>query len=222
MIRLFNLLALVALIATATWAYSVKYETILLAEKLRKREAELQRERDAVAILQAEWHLLNRPTRMQALKRPDLGLQSVSAKQIVRPGDIPERPPEAPDGLDNLLTGSLPPVTPDPARKAAKAPGTTPAVTPRPAGTGATPLPATPVRPRATAAVNPAARTATTGTTAPKANARPQPAQAAPVRLVPPARVGTPATTATPAPATAAAPPPREGGLTGFLKRLVP
>lgn len=222
MIRLFNLLALVALIATATWAYSVKYETILLAEKLRKREAELQRERDAVAILQAEWHLLNRPTRMQALKRPDLGLQSVSAKQIVRPGDIPERPPEAPDGLDNLLTGSLPPVTPDPARKAAKAPGTTPAATPRPAGTGATPLPATPVRPRATAAVNPAARTATTGTTAPKANARPQPAQAAPVRLVPPARVGTPATTATPAPATAAAPPPREGGLTGFLKRLVP
>ncbi|MCZ8183010.1 MAG: hypothetical protein O9322_08575 [Beijerinckiaceae bacterium] len=210
MIRLLNLLALVAVIASATWAYSVKYETILVAEKLRKREAELQRERDATAILQAEWHLLNRPARMQALKKPESGLQSVSARQIVRPGDIPERPAEAPDALDSLLTGSIPPVTPDPQRRTARTGANTPAATPRPAANGATPLPATPVRPRATVTTVPA----------PKAATRPV-AQAAPVRIVPPARVGpTPATRDVP-PAPVA-PAPREGGLTGFLKRLVP
>lgn len=211
MIRLLNLLALVALIASATWAYSVKYETILVAEKLRKREAELQKERDATAILQAEWHLLNRPARMQAFKRPDLGLQSVSAKQIVKPGDIPERPPEAPDALDNLLTGSIPATPADATRKAGKT-GTmtktatmTPA-TPRPAA-GTTPMSATPVRPK----------TSVTPATTPKISPRPV-AQAAPVKLTPPQKVG-------PAPTTPAAPAPqpaRDGGLTGFLKRLVP
>ncbi|MFY8115481.1 MAG: cell division protein FtsL [Rhabdaerophilum sp.] len=210
MIRLFNLLALVAVIASATWAYSVKYETILVAEKLRKREAELQRERDATAMLQAEWHLLNRPARMQALKKPESALQSVSARQIVRPGDIPERPPEAPDALDSLLTGSIPSATPDPQRKTARAGGNTPGATPRPAANGATPLPATPVRSRATITTVPA----------PKAATRPV-AQAAPVRIIPPARVG-PTPAARDGPPAPVAPAPREGGLTGFLKRLVP
>lgn len=206
MTRLLNLLALVALIASATWAYSVKYETILLAEKLRKREAELQRERDAVAILEAEWHLLNRPSRMQALKRPDLSLQTISARQIVKPGDIPERPAEAPDALDSLLTGSIPAATPDPAKKAARPPGLPAAATPRPALTGANPQASTAIRARATVTTVP-----------PKATPRPV-ASAAPVRLTPPQRVG-----ATPAAPPAAPPPaPREGGLTGFLRRLVP
>lgn len=210
MIRLLNLLALVAVIASATWAYSVKYETILVAEKLRKREAELQRERNATAILQAEWHLLNRPARMQALKTPESGLQSITARQIVRPGDIPERPAEAPDALDSLLTGSILPVTPDPQRRTARPGAIAPPVTPRPAAQGATPLPATPTRPRATVTTVPA----------PRAPARPV-AQAAPVRIVPPARVG-PAPATRDVPPAPVAPTPRDDGLTGFLKRLVP
>jgi hypothetical protein len=208
MIRLFNLLALVAVIASATWAYSVKYETILVAEKLRKREAELQRERDVTAILQAEWHLLNRPSRMQALKKPEAGLQNISAKQIVRPADIPERPPEAPDALDGLLTGSISLATPDPQRKAARADATPPA-TPRQSASRIATQGAMGVRSKATVTTVPVAKAAT----------RPV-AQAAPVRLVPPARVGpTPAAREVPA---APSTPPAEGGLTGFLKRLVP
>ncbi len=49
MMRTFNILAIATLIGSATAAYSVKYETILVAEKLKKRQTELRREKDAIA-----------------------------------------------------------------------------------------------------------------------------------------------------------------------------
>ena len=92
-------------------AYSVKYETILVAEKLKKREGELAREKDAITILKAEWQLLNRPARLQALAAPEPGVQQLLARQIVRVGDIPQAKPEGDKlgtALDGLLTGSIP------------------------------------------------------------------------------------------------------------------
>ncbi|CAN1543105.1 hypothetical protein MCEMSEM23_01847 [Rhabdaerophilaceae bacterium] len=111
MIRTLNVLAIATLIGSATAAYSVKYETILVAEKLRKREAELQREKDAITVLQAEWQILNRPARLQMLSVPGPGMQPLSVRQIIRPQDIPQRivPKDgAGDPLDSLLTGALP------------------------------------------------------------------------------------------------------------------
>ncbi len=108
MIRLINLLAITVLIGTAFWNYSVKYDTILLAEKVHKRETELKREKDSVQILAAEWELLNRPTRLQALVRPEGSMVQISARQIVRPTDIPHTPQGHADPLDALLTGALP------------------------------------------------------------------------------------------------------------------
>lgn len=198
MIRFLNILALIAVIGSATWAYSVKYETILIAEKLRKREAELQRERDAVAVLQAEWQLLNRAARLQAIAKPEAGMQQVSARQIVKASEIPQVAPQAIDPLDSLLTGSLP--TPDLARKSAKASGTTPAP-PRPATARSTQTPAK-------TSPNPGSPKLAT-----KNPARP----GDPVRITPPARVGPPAANLQ----AAAPPPPASGGLTGFLKRLI-
>ena len=106
MMRTFNILAIATLIGSATAAYSVKYETILVAEKLRKRQAELMREKDAIAVLQAEWQILNRPTRLQALAPPEAGMQQLSARQIVRASDVPQRGAEV-DPLESMLTGSV-------------------------------------------------------------------------------------------------------------------
>jgi hypothetical protein len=112
MIRFLNFLALSAVIASATWAYSVKYETILVAEKLKKRETELRRERDAIQVLSAEWELLNRPARLSVLAKPEAGMQQLSARQVVNARDIPAAQPAKGDSLDSLLTGSLPPAAP--------------------------------------------------------------------------------------------------------------
>lgn len=199
MIRFLNILALIAVIGSATWAYSVKYETILVAEKLRKREVELGRERDAVMILQAEWQVLNRPVRLQALAAPEGGMQSISARQVALPADIPLSMPNSGDKLDALLTGSIP--TPDSARKSATRSGTTPS-------TSSTTTKAS-TRPPGAARTT-ARTTARTQTT---------PGSQVPLRLVPPAKIG-------PQPKTEAAAPVAENAaasnpLAGFLKKLL-
>lgn len=214
MIRLLNVLALIAVISSATWAYSVKYETILVAEKLRKREIELNREKDAVAILQAEWHLLNRPERMQSLAKPEAGMQMVSARQIVRPADIPMATPDHSDKIDALLTGSIP--TPDSAKKTpAKSAGTTPGSVPKSGQTvkSATSSQTTGAAKTPAKAANATAKAGSSTRTAGKTNE--------PIRLTPPAKVGAQPKAA---PAVAAAPPPEarpSGGLSGFLKKLI-
>jgi hypothetical protein len=106
MIRFLNVLAVIALIASASAAYSVKYETILVAEKLRKREAEIGKERDSIAVLQAEWQLLNRPSRLQLYARPEFGLQAITARQMGQAKDVPIVRIED-DKIDALLTGTL-------------------------------------------------------------------------------------------------------------------
>lgn len=177
MMRSLNILAIATLIGSATAAYSVKYETILVAEKLKKRESELQREKDAIAVLKAEWQMLNRPSRLAALAPLEAGMQSLSARQIVRASDIPVRGPEKDPlaaALENTLTGSI--ATPQ--RNTPRVGGPTPAAPPRNAA-GTTPAP------RA-AAATPAARSAAP---APKQTA-PRAAQGAPLALRPPAPLG--------------------------------
>ena len=111
MLRLLNILAVLGLIGTAAWAYSIKYETIYYAEQVKKLEKRLDRERDAVAVLRAEWQHVNKPMRLQVLADRHLQLQALQATQITLPGDLPARPKEQDvlgDKLDQLLTGSVP------------------------------------------------------------------------------------------------------------------
>lgn len=210
MIRTLNVLALAALIGSATAAYSVKYETILIAEKLRKREAELARERDAISVLKAEWQLLNRPARLAALAQPEAGMRPLSVRQMVRAEDIPQARPGADmiaSALDGLLTGSLP----------APAKASKPAASPKPAAAGLSPRPAPKPAAAKTASATPrpdaTARTTTPGTR-PATGARPAAANN-PMMLRPPAAVGSraPAQTAGANPAPARDPISRLLGL---------
>jgi hypothetical protein len=111
MLRLLNILAVLGLIGTAAWAYSIKYETIYYAEQVKKLEKRLDRERDAVAVLRAEWQHVNKPVRLQVLADRHLQLQALQATQMALPGDLPARAKEQDvlgDKLDQLLTGSVP------------------------------------------------------------------------------------------------------------------
>ena len=94
MIKLLHVIAIGALVSSALYAYSIKYETTLQAEQLQKLKAKAQRERDAIAVLKAEWQFLNRPDRLQALADRHLDLQPLVINQIVRLSDIPHRGPK--------------------------------------------------------------------------------------------------------------------------------
>ena len=119
MLRFLNIAVLTLLVGTAAWAYQTKYETIFYAEQVKKLEATVEKEKDQIAILKAEWQLLNRPTRLDVLAQRYLDLKPVKSTQIARAQDIPERKA----GVDHIgakldslgITGSI--STPDSARQ---------------------------------------------------------------------------------------------------------
>jgi hypothetical protein len=92
MIRFIHLVAICGLIASAGYAYSIKYETLYQAEQVAKLKTKLQKERDAVAVLKAEWYLLNRPDRLQVAAERHLDLQPLNVQQLARLSDLPNRP----------------------------------------------------------------------------------------------------------------------------------
>ena len=93
MIRLLHIIAITALIASAGYAYSIKYETLYYAEQVAKLKGKVQRERDVIAVLKAEWQYLNRPDRLQAAVQRHLDVQPMSIHQLARLSDLPNRPP---------------------------------------------------------------------------------------------------------------------------------
>ncbi|HZH50634.1 MAG TPA: hypothetical protein VEZ16_02010 [Microvirga sp.] len=92
MIRLLHIIAITALIASAAYAYTVKYETLYYVEQVAKLKAQVQRERDIIAVLRAEWQYLDRPDRLQEAVDQHLDLQPLKIQQLARLSDLPNRP----------------------------------------------------------------------------------------------------------------------------------
>jgi hypothetical protein len=113
MLKFFNILAIAGLIGSASWAYTVKYDTIFYVEQIKKIESQINKERDAVAILKADWQHLTKPARLQVLADKHLTLQPLAAIQIINASELPERkasPDAIAQKMENLgiVTGSTP------------------------------------------------------------------------------------------------------------------
>lgn len=93
-LRTLNVFAVAALLGSAVYAYTVKYETIFFSEQISKLKNGNNREREAIAVLRAEWAHLVRPTRIQALADQHLDLKQLSVDQIVQVMDLPDRAPK--------------------------------------------------------------------------------------------------------------------------------
>jgi hypothetical protein len=92
MIRFLHFIAICGLIGSAAYAYSIKYDTLYYAEQVAKLRAKIQRERDAIAVVKAEWALLNKPDRLQRMTEQNLDLQPMNIQQLARLADLPSRP----------------------------------------------------------------------------------------------------------------------------------
>jgi hypothetical protein len=92
--RVLNLCVLALLVAAAAYVYEIKFESTLRAERVAKMRADVQRERDAIAALRAEWTTLENPARIQGLARRHLRLLPADATQYDALDRLPERPPK--------------------------------------------------------------------------------------------------------------------------------
>ena len=91
--RLLNFCALVLLVCAAAYVYEIKFESTLRAERIAKMRGDVQRERDAIAALRAEWATLDNPARIQGLVRRHLQLLPNEATQYDSLDNLPVRAP---------------------------------------------------------------------------------------------------------------------------------
>ena len=83
MLRFVNVCLLLGLLALAYVIYQVKYETRALDGEIATIGKEIEAERDAIAVLRAEWSLLNRPERIERLAKKHLQLAPSDPRQLV-------------------------------------------------------------------------------------------------------------------------------------------
>jgi hypothetical protein len=121
--RIIHLLVVGMLIFAAAYVYRIKMESTSRVERVQRLNAEIREQRDAIAVLRAEWARLDAPLRLQGLSERHLALKPVTAQQYDQLKNLPERPPNffrEPDPIGAMLsieaasdatvvTGSVPP-----------------------------------------------------------------------------------------------------------------
>ena|ERR1700742_4799465 len=124
--RLIHLLVIGALVFAAAYVYRIKMESTERTERVLRLRAQIREERDAIAVLRAEWAKLDSPLRLQGLAERHLPLKPLNANQYDPLKNLPDRPPRLfkpgdPDPIGSMLdtieassdapvtTGSIPP-----------------------------------------------------------------------------------------------------------------
>jgi len=109
--RLLHVVAIGALVASAGYAYTIKYETMWYAEQVVITRNAIAREHDAISLLRAEWASLARPERLQELADKYLDLKPLALFQIGRLRDLPEVAPKVDvigDTIDAMIAAPTP------------------------------------------------------------------------------------------------------------------
>jgi len=112
MLRTLNLVLVGAMIAAATITYQIKHDAEVKLEEVRGLQAEIKLQKETIDLLEADWSLLNQPSRLQRLStafEAELGLRPIEAEQMAQPDELPGRasdfePKLAENGADAALT----------------------------------------------------------------------------------------------------------------------
>lgn len=101
------------IVAMAFWAYRMNYQTQERVAAVENLRAEIGREREAIAVLRAEWAFLNAPERLAKLAHIHRGSLNLSPMAPEFFADLTEiAPPEPDDGLQPVTIIDLDAVAP--------------------------------------------------------------------------------------------------------------
>ena len=116
-----HLLVIGVLVFAAAYVYRIKMGSTSRTERVLRLHAEIREQRDAIAVLRAEWARLDAPLRLQGLAERHLTLKPLNATQYDSLKNLPERPPRLvrpgdPDPIGAMIqaidsvavTGSVP------------------------------------------------------------------------------------------------------------------
>lgn len=94
-------LSVVAVVASAAWAYHINYNTKTTLGRVDKLRGQIAAEREAVEVLRVEWAYLNTPERLArlvAMHNDVLGLEPISPQGFDEVATIPYPPRVLPPG----------------------------------------------------------------------------------------------------------------------------
>jgi cell division protein FtsL len=92
-LRILHVLVIGALVFAAAYVYRIKMASTIRTERVARLHAQIREERDAIAVLRAEWTKLDAPMRLQGLVERHLPLKPITATQYDSLKNLPERPP---------------------------------------------------------------------------------------------------------------------------------
>ncbi|MBK5198927.1 MAG: hypothetical protein JJE37_11695, partial [Methyloceanibacter sp.] len=121
MLRFVNICLVLGLVALAYVIYQVKYEARALDEEIATLGKQIDEERDGLAVLRAEWSLLNRPERIERLAQKFLKLAPAQPRQLVTLDKVTDRDFER-ARLDGAAPAPTPAVTAQATKPAGKSP----------------------------------------------------------------------------------------------------
>jgi hypothetical protein len=99
-LRMLNLLVIGLLVLAAAYVYRIKFDATVQAERLAKLRGEVRHERDEIAALRAQWGQLDNPQRIETLAKRYLQLRPIAPTQFDSLDHLPDRPPQAPQGVE--------------------------------------------------------------------------------------------------------------------------
>lgn len=81
--------------------FMLKYQVQALEDQLHAAHTQIEKDKSAIRVLQAEWTYLNDPGRLRRLSEQHLGFAAPSAKQVATMAQLPYRSGEvpAPEGV---------------------------------------------------------------------------------------------------------------------------
>lgn len=104
--RIIHFLVVGMLVFAAAYVYRIKMESTSRVERVQRLNAEIREERNAIAVLRAEWARLDSPLRLQGLTERHLELKPITAQQYDSLKNLPDRPPNFardPDPIGTML-----------------------------------------------------------------------------------------------------------------------
>ncbi len=99
MFRTLDIIQVVVMTGVAAITYTLKHQSELKLEEVRRIEAEIKLERDTIDLLRADWALLTQPARLTKLigtYKDELQLVPTESTQIVQPTELPMLKAELP------------------------------------------------------------------------------------------------------------------------------
>ncbi|MES1991314.1 MAG: hypothetical protein V4441_10230 [Pseudomonadota bacterium] len=89
MIRVLNIVLVLAVIGLSIGLYDIKYRAEIAETKATKIERDIASEQESIRVLRAEWSYLNQPQRMQELAKRYMKLEPLQPAQIGTFADVP-------------------------------------------------------------------------------------------------------------------------------------